>query len=160
MASDRQPGHGWFFDDFASGQRFESPAITVTESSIIDFAAQYDPQPFHLDVVTAGYSPYGGLIASGFQTLALGFRMFLQLGLIAGCSLGSPGIDEVRWLRPVRPGDTLRTIAEVLSTAPSRSTPGRGTVTWAFQITNQNDEVVATFRDVMLLARRPLAPAG
>ena len=98
----------------------------MSEAQILDFALAYDPQPFHLDRTAAEASPYGGLIASGFQTLALAFRMFYQEKVINACSMGSPGMSELRWLGPVRPGDTLRTEAEVLSTRPSRSKAGPG----------------------------------
>ena len=103
------------FEDFEIGERFASPGITVSESQILDFALAYDPQPFHLDKEAAAKSPYGGLIASGFHTLALAFRAFYQANVINHCSLGSPGMDEVRWLKPVIPGDTLHTEAEVRS---------------------------------------------
>ncbi len=97
-----------YFDDFKVGALFESPGISVTESEIIHFALRYDPQAFRLDAEAAKQSPYGGLIASGFQTLGLSLRLFLQTGVFAACSLGAIGLDEVRWLLPVKPGDTLR----------------------------------------------------
>ena len=93
-----------YLDDLFPGQHFRTPGITLTEAEIIDFAWRYDPQPFHLDVNAAAESPYGGLIASGFQSLALCFRLFIQTGILAESSLGSPGLDELRWLAPVRPG--------------------------------------------------------
>ena len=93
-----------YLDDLFPGQHFKTPGITLTEADIIDFALRYDPQPFHLDVNAAAESPYGGLIASGFQSLALCFRLFIQSGMLAESSMGSPGIDELRWLAPVRPG--------------------------------------------------------
>jgi acyl dehydratase len=97
-----------YMDDLKVGDRFTSGGITLTDGEIIDFALRYDPQPFHLDVNAAAESPYGGLIASGFQTIALCFRMFIQSGIFRDSSIGSPGLDEVRWLAPVRPGDILR----------------------------------------------------
>ena len=115
-------------DDFTPGERFTTAGITLTEGQIIDFAMVYDPQPFHLDTNAAAQSPYGGLIASGFQTVALTFRLFIQTGIIADSSIGSPGIDELRWLAPVRPGDTLHAELEVLEVKPSRSKPDRGIV--------------------------------
>ena len=98
---------GHAFEDFEVGQSFDTEGITLTEGMIIDFAFRYDPQPFHLDTQAASRSPYGGLIASGFQTLALTFRLFRDTGVITGTSHGEVSADEVRWLRPVRPGDTL-----------------------------------------------------
>jgi acyl dehydratase len=142
------------FDDFEIGERFSSPGITVSEAQILDFALAYDPQPFHLDKAAAAASPYGGLIASGFQTLALGFRAFYQAGVINDCSLGSPGMDEVRWLKPVRPGDTLHTETVVKSKRASQSKPDRGIVHMDWEVRNQAGEVVMTFTGIHLLRRR------
>jgi acyl dehydratase len=144
-----------FFDDFKVADRFISPGITVTESMIIDFALAYDPQPFHLDAEAAVETHFGGLIASGIQTLALGFRAFLQLGIFRACGMGSPGLDELRWLRPVRPGDTLRSEAEVVDVRLSRSKPDRGLLVFSFKILNQRSEEVLTMRNLQLTRRRP-----
>jgi acyl dehydratase len=143
-----------YFDDFAPGERFQTRGVTITESGIIDFALTYDPQPFHIDVEAARQSPYGGLIASGFQTLALGFRMAMEAGIFRAASMGSPGFDELRWLKPVRPGDTLHTELEVIDKTPSRSKPDRGIVRVAYRIKNQHDEVVLTFVSMHLLKRK------
>ena len=145
-----------YFEDFKAGQVFESRGVTLTEAQILDFALTYDPQPFHIDRQAAEASPYGGLIASGFQTMALGFRMFYQENIIGACSVGSPGMDELRWLKPVKPGDTLRTTAEVLATRPSRSKTDRGTAEIAVSIRNQHDEPVMTFRTTIIMLKRPL----
>ncbi len=142
------------FEDFTAGAHFTSPAMTVTESAIIDFAALYDPQPFHIDRIAATESPYGGLIASGFHTLAVSFRLFLALGLLAGSGLGSPGIDELRWLGPVRPDDTLHVRAEVLDVRPSGSRPDRGYVTMSLATVNHRGETVMTFKTAIIVARR------
>ena len=99
---------GLYFEDFTVGRRFTTRGVTVTETQIIDFAFTYDPQPFHIDRVAAEQTPYGGLIASGFQVLAISFRLFHQTGAFAACSLGGYGIDDLRWMRPTRPGDTIR----------------------------------------------------
>ena len=144
-----------FLDELATGQRFVSGGITLSEAEIIDFAWRYDPQPFHLDVEAAAKSPYGGLIASGFQSLALCFRLFIQQGQFAASSLGSPGIDELRWLAPVRPGDTLHTEATVLDTRPSVSKPDRGIARVKYQAINQRGETVLSFIVAHLLLRRP-----
>jgi acyl dehydratase len=144
-----------YFDDFAPGERFVSPGVTLTETMILDFALKYDPQPFHIDLEAAERSPYGGLIASGFQTFAIGFRMFLALGLFRACSLGSPGVDELRWTRPVRPRDTLRQIAEVVEKRPSRSKPDRGTLVMRHRVVNQREEDVLTYTCMHILAKRP-----
>ena len=144
-----------YFDDFAVGDRFESAGKTMSEAEILDFAFRFDPQPIHLDVEAAKRSVYGGLIASGFHTMVVGFRLFWQENVLNGCSLGSPGMDEVRWLLPVRPGDTLHTIAEVLETRPSSSKPDRGLCKVRYTIVNQREEPVMTMTAIQILARRP-----
>ena len=149
-----------YFEDLEPGQEFHSPGTTLTDSGIIDFGLVYDPQRFHIDREAAARSPYGGLIASGFQTLALGFRMFFHLGIMADSSLGSPGIDELRWKAPVRPGDTIRTKVAVGEKRLSRSKPDRGTVRMAFTVVNQRDEEVMTFTTIALVACRPASPAA
>jgi acyl dehydratase len=143
-----------YFEDFSVGDRFESRGVTLTESMIVDFALRHDPQPFHIDIEAAKSSIYGGLIASGFQTLALGFRMVLETGIFRAASMGSPGFDELRWLRPVRPGDTLHTEFEVLEKKPSTSKPDRGIARIRYWIKNQNGEDVITFTAMQLLRRR------
>jgi acyl dehydratase len=143
-----------YFDDFAVGESFETRGVTLTESGIIDFAMSYDPQHFHIDVEAARRSNYGGLIASGFQTLALGFRMVLETGIFRACSMGSPGFDELRWRRPVRPGDTLHVESEVMEKKPSSSRPDRGILRMAYRIKNQKGEEVLTFLSMHLLKRR------
>lgn len=144
-----------YFEDFEIGDRFVSRGITVTESGIIDFAMRYDPQPFHIDIEAAKESNYGGLIASGFHTLTLGFRMVLETGVFRACSMGSPGFDELRWLRPVRPGTTLHTEFEIVEKTPSRSKPDRGIMRVKFWIKNQDGEDVITFTSMHLTRRRP-----
>ncbi len=143
-----------YFDDFEVGERFISESAALTESDIIGFARQFDPQPFHLDRETAEKSPYGGLIASGFHTLSLGFRLFIDTGAIASCSMGSPGMEQIRWLQPVRPGDTLRTEARVAEMRPSTSKPDRGVLLMDYEIKNQRGEAVLTMRAVHLLRRK------
>uniref|UniRef100_Q47GT4 MaoC-like dehydratase n=1 Tax=Dechloromonas aromatica (strain RCB) TaxID=159087 RepID=Q47GT4_DECAR len=143
-----------FLDDLTPGQRFTSPGLTLSEAEIIDFAWRYDPQPFHLDANAAANSPYGGLIASGFQSLAICFRLFIQSGVLAESSMGSPGIDELRWLAPVRPGDTLHSEIEVLEVRPSSSKPDRGIARLKYQAVNQRGEAVLSFIVIHLLRRK------
>ena len=144
-----------FFEDFKPGDTFVTGGVTLTESMILDFAITYDPQPFHIDVTAAKAGPFGGLIASGFQTLALGFRQVLDLGVLKGGSMGSPGLDELRWTRPVRPGDTLRVKGEVVETKPSSSKTDRGTVRIKYAFVTQGDETVLTMSCIHILKRRP-----
>jgi acyl dehydratase len=143
-----------WFDDFAVGDKFATGEVTVSEDMIVDFAQSYDPQPFHIDAAAAKASIYGGLIASGFQTLALGFRLVWDTGVLAGSSMGSPGFDELRWLRPVRVGDCLHVECEVIGIAPSRSKPDRGIVRIAYRYLNQDGDAVLTCAMMHLLARR------
>lgn len=134
-----------FLDDFKAGDTFQSDGVTLTECEIIDFAQKYDPQYFHLDVNAAAESIYGGLIASGFQTLAVCFRLFIQKGILAKSSLGSPGIDNLKWRAPVRPGDTLKTKTEVLEIKPSTSKPDRGILRLQYSAINQHGDEVLSF---------------
>ena len=144
-----------YFEDFTSGREFRTDGVTLTEAQILDFALAYDPQPFHLDAEAAKQSIFGGLIASGFHTMALTFRLFAQTRALAACSLGSPGADELRWLRPVRPGDTLRAIVRVVEQRPSTSKPDRGIVRLHWTTLNQKGEPVLTMTSMQLVRRRP-----
>jgi len=143
-----------YLDDLAIGDRFESGGYTFTESSIVDFAFLYDPQPFHIDRPTANASHFGGLIASGFHTLAVAFRLIYQTGFVRDASMGGPGMDELRWLKPVRPGDTLRCRAEVVEVTPSRSKPDRGILKLALTALNQANEATMTVTFIILLKRQ------
>ena len=144
-----------YFEDFKPGDRFDSATLTITEALIIEFARFYDPQPFHTDPEAAKATVYGGLIASGLQTIGIGFKLFFETGVLSACSLGSPGLDEIRWKAPVRPGDTLRVVAEVLEARPSSSKPDRGIVRILFTTLNQRGETVSTFIGNQLCRRRP-----
>ena len=144
-----------YFEDFKPGDRFESATLTITERLIVDYARLYDPQPFHTDPEAAKASIYGGLIASGGQTIALSFKLFLETGVLSACSLGSPGLDEVRWKAPIRPGDTLRVVAEVLEARPSASKPDRGIVRIRYTTLNQRGEAVTSLIGNQLCRRRP-----
>ncbi|HTG11302.1 MAG TPA: MaoC family dehydratase [Candidatus Eisenbacteria bacterium] len=148
-----------YLEDFTPGREFRTEGITVTEAQIIDFAMAFDPQPFHVNVEAAKTSIYEGLIASGFHTMALTFRLFAQTRALAACSLGSPGVDEVRWLRPVRPGDTLRATVQVLDQRPSATKPDRGVVRLHWTTINHRGEPVLTMTSMQLVRRRPAAPA-
>jgi len=144
-----------YFEDFKAGDRVESAALTITEAMIVEYARFYDPQPFHTDPEAARATVYGGLIASGMQTIGITFKLFMETGALAACSLGSPGLDEIRWKAPVRPGDVLRVVAEVLESRPSSSKPDRGIVRILFSTLNQRGETVATFIGNQLCRRRP-----
>jgi len=144
---------GLFFEDFTEGRVFETGGYTVTDTAIIDFAFQYDPQPFHLDRGAAERSIFGGLCASGFQTMSLSFRLFFQTGALRN-NLGGPGIDTLRWLKPVYEGDTIRCRVTVAEQRASSSKPDRGVIKWGVETLNQKDEVVMTAIFISFMQRR------
>jgi acyl dehydratase len=146
-----------YLEDFAAGQIFRSASLRVDTAEIKSFAAQYDPQPFHLDDTAAKATLFGGLAASGWHTAALTMRLLVDGGApIAGGIIGA-GTDELRWPRPVRPGDELRVESEVLEVRPSRSRPQQGLVKLRTTTLNQNDEPVQVMVANLLVPRRPAA---
>lgn len=155
MTTGSPDGRERYFEDFHPGDRFESSRLTVTEALIVEFGRFYDAQVFHTDPEAAKATLYGGLIASGLQTIALTFKLFLETGTVAGSSLGSPGLDEIRWKAPVRPGDTLHVVAEVLETRPSTSKTDRGIVRILYTTLNDRNEPVMTMIGNQLCRRRP-----
>lgn len=146
---------GKYFEEINVGDETVSGGVTVTEAAIIDFALKYDPQRFHVNVDAARESAFGGLIASGFQTLALGFRMFFDAGGIGDKGLGSPGIDELRWTQPVRPNDTLYTKVVIRGKRESKSKPDRGMLDLEYTVYNQRNEVVLTMKSLAFVLRKP-----
>ena len=126
-----------YFEDYEADCTYDCGQRLVLESEIIEFAQRYDPQPFHVDPVEAGYSIYGGLIASGWHTGALTMRLLVENYVSTVASLGSPGIETLRWPSPVRPGDTLNVTVEVLETRISQSKPDRGIVRSKVRTFNQ-----------------------
>ncbi len=141
---------GRYLDDFKIGEIFQAESFTLDEKQILEFALSYDPQPFHTDVAAAKDGPYGGLIGSGFQTLNLCFCRIVQSGVFDTVSMGGPGIEEVKFLMPVRPGDTIHTEAEILSIKPSRTKPDRGIMRVQYRGYNQQDNEVISFITIML----------
>ncbi len=156
MAGDRNAADRpeLYFEDFEAGQVFDLGEKTLTVEEIIAFATDYDPQPFHVDEEAAKTSVFGGLIASGWHTAAVFMRLYTDAVLARAASMGSPGVDELRWLKPVRPGDTLSARLTVLDAAPSASRPGRGTVHFVSEVYNGRDEKVMTMKARGLFARR------
>ena len=145
---------GLYLDDVRVGQRFETNSVTVTEAEIIAFAKQFDPQYLHVDPVAAKNSAFGGLIASGFHTLNLAMRLFFDLKLWPNSVIASPGMEQVKWLKPVRPGDTLSSALEVTDVRASTSKPDRGIVTTDHVCWNQQQETVLTVRCLHMIRRR------
>ena len=142
------------FEDLRPGQTFETLGVTLTEDAIIRFGLEYDFQPFHVDTVAAKKSMFGGLIASGFQTLCLTFRLCNQAGLFTGNAVAGIGLENVRFIKPVYPGDTLRVIVTVEDCKPSESRPTVGVVKWGIESLNQKAEPVLLATLVNLVARR------
>jgi acyl dehydratase len=143
-----------YFEDFPVGSVFEFGSITVTEPDIISFARQFDPQTMHTDPVAAANGPTGGLIASGWHTIALMMRMYAE-HILPEDGLPAPGVDEVRWHHPVRPGDTLRLRVTIESARVSQSKPDRGIIRPFSEVLNQHGEVVLSMRPINLIRRRP-----
>jgi len=145
---------GLYLDELSIGQRFTSPTLTVTEAEIKDFAAKFDPQPFHLDDDAAKLTLFGGLAASGWHTAALTMRLLVEGGApLAGGIIGGGG--EISWPRPTRPGDTLHVEAEVVEIIPSKSKPDRGMVIFRSETKNQKGETVQVSTMKLVVPRRP-----
>jgi len=142
------------WEDFRTGDVVEVGPITVTEDEIVEFATRFDPQPFHIDPAAAAQTPFGGLIASGWHTTALFMGMFVRAVLLDSASLGSPGVDEIRWTAPVRPGDTLLGRSTVTDMQPSSKDPRRGTVFTTNEVFNQDGVLVLRLNARGYFARR------
>jgi acyl dehydratase len=142
-----------YFEDFTVGDSFELGSYTISEQGILDFAREFDPQPFHTDPEAARESIYGGLIASGWHTTAIFMRLFVGSLLGDTASLGASGIDELRWLKPVRPGDELSARLTVEEVRASTRHPERGTIRSRCEMHNQHQEVVMTLLGTNLISR-------
>ncbi len=145
-----------FFEDYLTGSVHEFGSLSISQEEIISFARRFDPQVFHLDPESAKQTMYGGLIASGWHTSSLMMRLFVDHYLSHNASLGSPGVDELRWYKPVRPGDELSIRVTVTQTRRSRSKPDRGVLHSFVEVLNQNGEVVGSMKALnLLLCRDP-----
>jgi acyl dehydratase len=144
-----------YFDDYALGSTYECGSVSIDQASIIAFAKEFDPQPFHVDPVAAAAGPYGGLIASGWHTAALVMRLLVENYLAAESSLGSAGLDELRWPHPVRPGDTLRVRATVVESRRSLSKPNRGIVKTMVEAANSDGATVMRAIAINFVLVRP-----
>lgn len=146
-----------YLEDYIEGSIHEYGPLTITEAEIIEFGKKFDPQDFHTDPERAKKTAYGGLIASGWHTCSLFMRLFVDHYLAGPASLGSPGVDELRWLRPVRAGDQLTLRITVHKVKPSRSKPDRGVLFSFCEMVNQGGEVVATMMAMNLIRFRNAA---
>lgn len=143
-----------YWEDLAVGQVYELGFATVTADDIVAFAKQWDPQVFHLDEERAEQTPFGGLVASGWHTTAIFMRLYVDAFLGDTSCQGGVRVDELRWLRPVRPGDTLHGRATVSEVWPSRTHATRGSARLAWELRNQDDELVLQMQGVNLFGRR------
>jgi acyl dehydratase len=144
-----------YFEDFSEGQKLPFGPHTVTRAEIVAFAAEFDPQPFHLDERAAAETMLGGLAASGWHTCALFMRMLYDGWVNNSASMGSPGVDTLKWLRPVRPGDTLSGRSIVLEMRASKSKPDRGFIKFRHEVVNERGEPVMTLENPVMVQRRP-----
>ena len=144
----------YYWEDFTPGRVFETTARALSEDDIVRFAREYDPQVYHTDAAAARQTPFGGLIASGWQTCGVTMRLMCDGYLLETSCVGSPGLEELRWLKPVRPGDALRLKTAVLESTPSAKQPNRGTVLFLWETLNQNGEVVLSMRGRQMFLRR------
>lgn len=144
-----------YFEDFTPGTVFKLGSYEMTEAEIVDFGERYDPQYFHVDPQAAIDSPFGGLIASGWHTCAVWARLWIDEVMLDADGRGSGGMEQLRWLAPVRPGDVLTGTVEVRDAVVSSTQPRRGTLSLRCEMTNQRDEVVMTMKGRMLIGRRP-----
>ena len=147
----------WYWEDFPVGDVREFGALPVTREAVLAFAGEFDPQPFHLDDAAAEASLFGRLSASGWHTCAMAMRMMCDAYLLDSSSLGSPGIDSLRWTKPVHPGDTLSVRMTTLETRPMASRPKVGLVLSQWEVLNQHQQVVLTMQGWNMFGRRPIA---
>lgn len=150
----------YFLDDFEPGVVHLSPPHTVTEEEAIGFARRYDPQYFHIDPVAARDSAFGGLVCGGFQTASLAWALVLESRMFDQCPIAGIGVDELRWLAPVKPGDTLRCRFTLLESRPSDKKPDRGIARFRYEMLNQEQQVVMTLVMIQLLRYRPKDASG
>ncbi len=145
----------YYWEDFPVGLVREFGGVAVSKEDVVRFAREFDPQPFHVDEDAARHSPFGGLIASGWQTCGLAMRMICDAYLLETASAGSPGVEHVRWLKPVRPGDTLRMRTVVLDARPLQSKPHVGLVRTRWEVLNQHGDEVMQMEALSMFLRRP-----
>lgn len=144
----------YYWEDFKVGEKQEIGTKVVSKEEMVDFARRFDPQPFHVDEAAGKASMFGGLIASGWHTCAMVMRMMCDSYLLQSASLGSPGVDSVKWLKPVRPGDRIRAFRTTLESRVSKSRPEVGIVKSLWEVFNQNGELVMSMEGYGMFRRR------
>ena len=157
MTSVVPPREHRYFEDYLPGHVYDCGHVSVSETDIIEFGLRYDPQPMHIDARAAAMSRFGGLVASGWHTTALVMRLYVDHYLSSVASLASPGIDELRWPHPVRPGDTLGARVVVLESIPSRKRPDRGVVRARIEARNQDGQIVLSAIAMSILGKRDIS---
>lgn len=150
-AAQPKVGHRYFLEDFPVGIVFQTPSIRIPDEQVVEFARVYDPQYYHLDPEAAKNSVFGGLVAGGFQTAALAWALGLKTRLFDHCAMAGIGVDELRWLKPLRAGDTVQCTLQCVSNVPSQSRPDRGVVTFHYIMTNQRGETIMTLNLIQML---------
>jgi acyl dehydratase len=155
MSEFARPVHERFFDDYEPGIDVTYGAAAVRTEDVLRFATEFDPQTIHTNIAEANDGPFGGLIASGWHTASIMMRILATEFLNDKASLASPGVDELRWVRPVRPGDVLSVRVEVVEARPSQSKPDRGVVRTRISVLNQKGETVLTMLAINMIRRRP-----
>ena len=143
-----------YFEDFEVGQVYETGSRTLEQEEIIEFGKKYAPVAYHTDPEAAKKTSFGGLVAAGYQTAAVTFGLFAGTGALAESGMGSPGVDKLRWKRPVKAGDTLRVLANVIELSPAEKEGGRDGVRIRYDTLNQNDEIVMTLTSLHFVRRR------
>ena len=144
-----------YFEDFSVGDTFDLGSYSITEEEIINFGRQFDPQPYHISPEQAKHTFFGGLVASGWHTTAIYMRLLVDTLFSEAKMMGSPGVEDIRWLRPVRPGDTLHGRFTVTACSPSKSRADRGTLHSLCEMFNQAGELVMSVKGIHFVARRP-----
>lgn len=144
-----------YFEDFQVGQVYETGSQTLDAEEIMEFGKNYAPLPYHTDIEAAKETSFGTLIAAGYQTAAVTFGLFARTGALTLSGMGSPGVDSLRWKRPVKAGDTLRVLANIVETSPAEKEGGRDAVRIRYDTLNQNDEIVMTLTSLHFIRRKP-----
>ena len=148
-----------YFEDFTIGRTFETDSRTIGAEDIIQFGETFVPLPYHTDPVAAKESMFGGLVAAGFHTCSLSFGLFIEAGVFSACAMGSPGIDRLRWKKPVKASDTLRLTATVIESSPAREEGGRNLIKLRMVTTNQDGDEVLEMHMLNFVAGRPVGQA-
>ncbi len=157
--ADKESGGILYLEDHVPGSVVRFGTVLAEEGAMIEFASRYDPQVFHVDPVAARKTSFGGLVASGLHTMCMAMRLLVDNYICRVANLGSPGVDELRWLKPVRPGDELSVRLTVLEARPSESKPDRGVIKALVEVLNQTGEIVTSWKGTAIILRRPTLQA-